>query len=329
MIISLAQFETFLNDLPVNLANEKNLAVAVSGGADSLALAILLSEWCAGKNIKLHALTVDHGLRPESAGEAKYVAKILKPFGISHKTLLWDGIKPKTKIQEAARDARYSLMSEYCSTKKIKFLFVAHHGQDQIETILFRIAKGTGLDGLIGMRPLSHLENGLTLVRPLLHLSHHDLCDTLKSKKIDWIEDPSNINERYARVRIRNVIDILENEGLTPNRISSLSERVAQSIDLIDYLIDKEYNNIVLYKDAQRIEINYDSLLSLPLAGKTRILKHIITSLMPHKKHPARLEDIERLVGKIGDKFKGATLGGCKFSKKKDRLIVLIENPTR
>jgi tRNA(Ile)-lysidine synthase len=325
MSISPTQFETFLNDLPANLASEKNLAVAVSGGADSLALAILLSEWREDKNIKLHALTVDHGLRPESAAEAKYVAKTLKPFGISHKTLLWDGIKPKTKIQEAARDARYSLMSEYCSAKKIKFLFLAHHGQDQIETILFRMAKGTGLDGLIGMRPLSHLENGLTLVRPLLRLSHKDLCDTLKSKKIDWIEDPSNINQRYARVRIRNVIDVLENEGLTPSRMSSLSDRVAQSVDLIDYLIDKEYNNMILYKDTQRIEINYNSLLSLPLAGKIRILKQIISSLMPHKKHPARLEDIERLVAQMDKNFRGSTLGKCQFKCKKDCLVILRE----
>ncbi len=315
--------------LDVDISLEKNIAVAVSGGGDSLALAILLAEWCSERNITLHALTVDHGLRPESASEAKYVAKTLKPFGVSQKTLMWEGVKPKSRIQEAAREARYALMSNYCQKKKIKFLFVAHHGQDQIETILFRIAKGTGLDGLSGMRPITVLENNLTLVRPLLPVSHQELCDTLKSRKINWIEDPSNENDKYARVRIRNVIDALENEGLNPARISSLSNRVAQSIDLIDYLIDKEYNSLVSNINTQRIDINLSAFSSLPIEGKARILKKIISQLIPHKKYPARLEDIERLAAKLDDKFKGATLGGCKFSKKKDILVISIEKPTR
>src|SRR3990167_5508797 len=91
-----------------------------------------------------------------------------------------------------------------------------------METILFRMAKGTGLDGMAGMRPVNILDNGLPLLRPFLPISHQDLLETLKSRKIDWIEDPSNANDRYARVRIRNTIDTLENEGLTPERISSL-----------------------------------------------------------------------------------------------------------
>ncbi len=311
--------------LNADISNEKNLAVAVSGGGDSMALAILLLEWCKDRDIKLHALTVDHGLRAESATEAKYVAKILKPLGVTHKTLLWEGVKPKTKIQEAARDARYNLMSKYCATKKIKFLFLGHHGQDQIETILFRMAKGTGLDGLAGMHPLSILENGLTIARPLLSLSHQDLCDTLKARNIDWIEDPSNENDRYARVRIRNAIDALENEGLNPSRISSLSDRIINSIQLIDYLIDKEYNNIIINIDTKRIDINLNQLLLLPFDGKVRILKRVISSLMPHKKYPARLEDIERLAKRIDENFHGSTLGGCLFKRKKDSLIVLRE----
>lgn len=315
--------------LDTDISNEKNLAVAVSGGGDSLALAILLAEWCKAKNIKLHALTVDHGLRPESASEAKYVSKTLKKFGVIHKTLLWEGIKPKTKIQEAARDARYNLMSEYCSSKKINFLFLGHHGQDQIETIIFRIAKGSGLDGLAGMHPVTILENGLTLLRPLLLVNHKDLCDTLKFKDIDWIEDPSNENDKYARVRIRNVTDALENEGLNPARISLLSERIIKSIQLINYLIDKEYNSMIINIDTKRIDINLNHFLLLPIDGKVRILKRIISTLMSLKKYPARLEDIERLAIKIDEKFKGATLGGCIFSKKKDVLSISIEKATR
>jgi tRNA(Ile)-lysidine synthase len=312
--------------LDIDFTTTKQIAVAVSGGGDSMALAILLSEWVKEQGIKLHAITVDHDLRPESLTEAKTVAKILKPLGITHKILKWEGTKPKTKIQEAARDARYQLMSDYCLQKKIPYLCVAHHGQDQMETILFRMAKGTGLDGMAGMRPVNILDNSLTLLRPLLPISHKDLLETLKSKKIDWIEDPSNVNDRYARVRIRNTIDTLENEGLTPERISSLSNRVINSIDLIDHLIEKEYKSITIYKDTQRIEINYTSLLSLPIEGKTRILKMLISEFQPHKKYAARLEDIERLAHKMGENFKGGTLGGCLFCKKKTVLTISHEH---
>ena len=307
------------------LSPHKNIAVAVSGGGDSMALAVLLADWVKDKDITLHAITVDHGLRPESAAEAKIVGKWLKPLGITHKILKWDGDKPKTKIQEAARDARYRLMADYCQKKKITYLCVAHHGQDQMETILFRMAKGTGLDGLSGMRPINHLENGLILLRPLLPVSHTDLLETLKSKKMDWIEDPSNINNKYARVRIRNTIDVLENEGLSPERISSLSTRITNAIDTLNYLIDKEYKSIILYKDTERIEINYNDLLLLPIEGKTRILKMLISEFQSAKKYPARLEDIERLALKMTSAFKGSTLGGCQFSKKKGRLIVTLE----
>lgn len=313
--------------LDIDFSSDKNIAVAVSGGGDSLALALLLSGWVKDQDIQLHALTVDHGLRPESATEAKMVAKILKPFGITHKILKWDGQKPKTRIQEAAREARYSLMSNYCAKKKIKHLCVAHHAQDQIETILFRMAKGTGIDGLSGMHPAHILDNGLTILRPLLPVSHQELLETLKSQKIDWIEDPSNANDRYARVRIRNVINVLENEGLSAERISSLTKRIHNSIRLIDYLIDKEYKNLKTNYNTERIEINISEFTSLPMEGRIRILKLIIADLNPEKQYPARLEDIERLAYKIDGAFKGSTLGKCLFRKKKDRLVVITEHP--
>lgn len=315
--------------LGVDFSTQKNIAVAVSGGGDSVALAFLLSQWAAGTGIKIHALTVDHGLRPESATEAKTVSKILKPLGVTHKILKWEGIKPKTKIQEAARDARYKLMAEYCLSKKIGYLCVAHHGQDQMETILFRMAKGTGLDGLSGIHPTTILDNGLTLLRPLLPVSHNELLETLKANDIPWIEDPSNKNDKYARVRIRNIIDVLEKEGLSPERISSLSTRITESIKLIDYLVENEYETISLYKDTKRIEINYNRFVTLPNEGKTRILKAIIADLNPTKKYPARLEDIERLTQKMGANFKAGTLGGCIFRKKKDVLTITLEEITR
>lgn len=306
-----------------DLSRESDLAVAVSGGGDSLALAVLLLEWCGARGIRLHTLTVDHGLRPESAAEAAFVAKFIRDRGGIHQTLLWDDVpKPTTRIQEAARAARYRLMAAYCEVHSIKYLGVAHHAQDQIETILFRMAKGTGLDGLAGMRPVQPLENGVILLRPLLPVSHADLLETLRDQNIDWSEDPSNANERYARVRIRNVVDVLEGEGLSAERISTLSARITDAVDLIDYFIDNTYKNITAHIDTQRIDISYPDFLELPVEGRIRILKRVIHDLNPGKLHPARLEDIAHLAHRMEGDFRGATLGHCQFHRKKDLLRV-------
>lgn len=324
-VISNEKFSALMEGQGIDWDGENKIAVAVSGGGDSMALAVLLAEWAAAQGIKLHALTVNHGLRSEAAAEAKFVAKTLKPLDVIHKTLVWEGEKPKTRIQEAARDARYRLMTEYCIQKGIKYLFVAHHGNDQMETILFRMAKGTGLDGLAGMRPVQKLEGGLVLVRPLLSVSHDALILTCKDRKIDWIEDPSNENNRYARVRIRSIIEILEKEGMTPDRISSLSDRLLSSIELIDYLIEDKYKSIELCLDTERIDIKYNDFLCLPFEGKVRILRRMIDKISPKKKYPARLEDIERLAVRMNENFRGATLGGCQFKRKKERLVILQE----
>lgn len=325
LAVSPEMFSGLMSFLGIDWSGEKNLAVAVSGGGDSMALALLLSDWARQRGMKLHALTVDHGLRPESAEEAKFVSRTLKPLGVIHKTLVWEGKKPKTGIQEAAREARYKLMADYCIAKKIRYLCVAHHGQDQIETILFRMAKGTGVDGLVGMRPVQDTGYGLTLLRPLLSISHNELLTTCKASKIDWVEDPSNENKRYARVRIRNILDVLQAEGLSPKRIDGLSKRLGMTIELIDYLIEDKYKLMIINKDTERIEIMMDEFLSLPQEGKTRILRQMITDLYPDKKYPARLEDIERLASRFTENFRGATLGGCIFRKKKGSLFIQKE----
>lgn len=309
-----------------DLSQESDLALAVSGGGDSLALAVLLLDWCGARGIRLHALTVDHGLRPESAAEAAFVAKFIRDRGGIHQTLLWDDLpKPTTRIQEAARAARYRLMAAYCKAHSIKYLGVAHHAQDQIETILFRMAKGTGLDGLAGMRSVQPLENGVTLLRPLLPVSHVDLLETLRDQNIDWIEDPSNTNERYARVRIRNVLDVLEGEGLSAERISTLSARITDAVDLIDYFIDNTYKNITAHKDTQRIDISYSDFSGLPIEGRIRILKRVMSDVHPDISCPARLEDIAHLARRMEGDFRGATLGHCRFQRKRDLLIVMVE----
>ena len=327
--VSKKDFAGYMRGLALELRPSEPLAVAVSGGGDSMALAFLLSEWAGEHGHPLTSLIVDHGLRPEAADEARFVASTLKPLGFSHKTLVWEGIKPKTRLQESARAARYALMAEYCSRQKIRHLFVAHHANDQAETILFRLAKGSGFDGLAGMQPTSHYEDGQLLIcRPLLSVSHADLLATCRNHKMEWIEDPSNKNERYARVRLRNILDVIEGEGLSPARLSAISARIRRLVSAIDQLSENEYKNILIESNTKRIVISFSGLAHLADEVQIRILRKILNELAASSSQKVRLEEIERLQARIVSKtgFRAATLGGLIFRKTKEGLVVSKES---
>ena len=322
--VSSADFSALMEGLNLALPAGSNIAIAVSGGGDSMALTVLLQEWCVANQHKLYAITVDHGLRPEAKGEAAQVKKWLTPLGVHHQTLVWEGVKPKSRIQEMARAARYGLMVEFCKKREIAYLFVAHNANDQAETVLFRLAKGSGLDGLAGMSSISSYDKNLTLVRPLLNVRHEALLATLVGRKMSWIEDPSNQNIRYARSRIRNSFDVLEKEGLGIDRLNSLANRFARMSEAIDQTVEKEYKNTCVILDTERIEIKFFEFIKLPEEICIRILKKVIAQINPTALLKVRLEEIERLAVRVHkfDTFKGATLGGCIFRKKKNTLLV-------
>lgn len=185
------------------------LAVAVSGGADSMALALLARDWAAQRGLRILALTVDHGLRAESAKEARQVASWMKAAGIPCRVLAWRGPKPAANRQEAAREARYGLLRDACAAAGIRHLLLAHHREDQAETLLLRALRGSGVDGLAAMQPARALDEDFILLRPLLDVAKADLVATLRRRGQDWIEDPSNANPAFARVRVRRALDDL------------------------------------------------------------------------------------------------------------------------
>jgi tRNA(Ile)-lysidine synthase len=314
--ITSEQFDRMMSGFAPALAGEKFLAVAVSGGGDSMALAALLSGWCAARGISLLALTVDHGLRPESGKEARQVAKWVKAFGLKHRILNWEGEKPKTRIQEKAREARYDLMAQACRKAKITYLFLAHHGDDQMETFLFRLAKGSGLDGLSGMSALQHMEDfGIVLARPLLQVTHADLIATCEAHNIPWAEDPSNQKPEYARVRLRTARSVLVSEGLTPGRLAVTAARLGRAASAIDQLTEKQYKNCTENIDPKRIEINFFKLKSEPEEIVLRILKKSIEGVTGGRGPALRLQRLEALTARIltDPSFKGATIGGAAF----------------
>jgi tRNA(Ile)-lysidine synthase len=180
-----------------------HMAVGVSGGPDSMALALLLAEWAHSRNGRLDALTVDHRLRRESTAEAERVGRWLARLpGVTHRILPWSDPKPATGIQAAARDARYRLLAEYCRDRAILHLCVAHHRDDQHETHRLRAGHGSGALGLAGMSAVRPLD-GVRLLRPLLGVAKAELQALLEARGQDWISDPSNSNPAFERVRLR------------------------------------------------------------------------------------------------------------------------------
>ncbi len=182
---------------------EARLAVAVSGGADSLALLLLTARAFPGRVV---ALTVDHGLRAEAAAEANAVAAFCATLAVTHTTLGWEGPKPRGNIQAAARAARYRLMADWCSAEGVSLLLTAHHADDQAETLIMRLQRGSGIAGLAGIRAVRPLVPGVTLVRPLLDVRRADLSEIVAAAGWTPVQDPANADFRYDRTAARALL---------------------------------------------------------------------------------------------------------------------------
>ncbi|MBP1531961.1 MAG: tRNA lysidine(34) synthetase TilS, partial [Alphaproteobacteria bacterium] len=217
------------------------MAVGVSGGADSLALALKAKQELAVFGYKIIALTVNHNLRPSAAEEADYVAHIMARYKIEHHILEWKNNKPESGLEEAARLARYTLMKEWCESHKVQNLMVAHHLLDQAETFLMRLQRGSGLDGLCSIREVSNW-NGLNILRPLLHTHPQELKNYLRQQNIQWVEDESNQDTKYLRNKVRKFLPLLEqNIDISAAKI----DEAVQNLQSADEYIEEQVENIV------------------------------------------------------------------------------------
>jgi len=217
------------------LAHAPALVLAVSGGPDSTALLMLAARWRRARKggPKLIAVTVDHGLRPQSAGEARAVHRLARRLGVPHRVVRWKGRKPATGLQEAARQARYRLLAAEARAAKAAHVLTAHTLDDQAETVLIRMSRGSGLTGLAAMAPVSPLpaaaEGGIMLVRPLLDIPKARLLATLARAGIDFADDASNRDPRFTRARLRAVMPGLAREGLDAPRLALLARRLRRA----------------------------------------------------------------------------------------------------
>ena len=289
-----------------------SIAVAVSGGGDSMALALLLQEWARANNVKLTAFTVDHGLRAGSSDEALAVQKILQSRGITHEILKWQGDKPATHIQEEARAARYRLLFDACRRHGIPTLAVAHNLEDQIETFWMRLAHGSGIDGLAAMAP-SRSENGLTIIRPLLGVTRDALRDYCRGQGVEWVEDPSNANEKFLRVKLRQFESLLAGEGLTPQRLSQVLQKLGDARDALQAVAATYFQSMATVHPEGYVTLKTAEWKNLPVDLQRRLLS---LCLAPFSRggYAAGFDGIEDLRLALQEKeFTGRTLATCEI----------------
>lgn len=229
----------------------KKIAVAVSGGCDSVALTFLLKEFCQESNIILYALTVDHKMRLGSGQEASDLGKILKKKQITHKILAIDSQDVPTSNKEAnMRNLRYELLYNFCKSEKIDHLFLGHHIGDIAENYLIRLFRGSGLDGLSPIKEVVNYKE-VKLIRPLLETTKEDLKNYLEENNISWFEDESNKDEKFLRNKIRNFLSTFEEKELINQRIKNTSDEISQIRDFFDEKMLSQAKGILLFQNKE------------------------------------------------------------------------------
>ena len=278
------------------LASHKRIVVGVSGGGDSMALMYLLKRWQDFRpraGAELIVLTVDHGLRAASGDEALWVKERAISLGLEHRILCWLGKKPNSGIQDAARVARYGLMVNAARDTGCTALVVAHHMEDQAETFFMRLARGSGLDGLVGMVPVIDLD-GLELHRPLLGTPKLRLQAELKAAGHDWLEDPSNENSDFERVRVRNALGQVEHLGIDAGSVARSAERLGRARRALEETTCAALSNIVEFNGGAFGRINIDQYFGLPEEIRLRVLGEVISVFGGRRRRPqmGKLENI-------------------------------------
>lgn len=283
------------------------LGVAVSGGSDSLALLHVLVTCFAGSDVKIDAVTVDHGLRAEAAREIDHVRAICADLGISHSTLSWDDWDRCGNLQAEARKARYRLMGDWARARGIAVLAIGHTADDQAETVLMRLARSPGVNGLAGM-PARRTAYGVSICRPLLGLSRQALRDYLVRRDISWIDDPSNADDRFDRVRARSILGALAPLGVTVEHLASIAANMTDAREALDWYTFLSARDFVRATDGD-VVIDLRRFRTLPDEIARRLLVRAVMWIGQND-YPPRRAAVAESVDALR-RSAGSTLGGC------------------
>jgi len=329
-----------------DLARAPALVLAVSGGPDSTALLSLAARWRARRRRgpKLLAVTVDHGLRPESGREAAAVKRLAHRLGLAHRTVRWRE-KPATGLQEKARAARYHLLAEQARRLGARHILTAHTLDDQAETVLFRMARGSGLSGLAAMArvaPVPRLEAPAmaapsggdeadeTLVRPLLGLPKSRLIATLRAHRIAFSDDPSNRDPRFARVRLRALMPALAEEGLDARRLALLARRLRRADTAIEAMVEAARQACARTEPGGPITLDLAFFESMPDEIALRLVGRAIAQV--GEEGPVELGKLESLMAALAASREARfrrTLAGAMVTRARDEIVIERAPPRR
>mgnify|MGYP001217828444 CR=1 FL=1 len=315
-------YSHFRSKLPRYKKNNSFL-VAISGGPDSMALAAMSFVLKNEEKFKVFFALVDHGIRKNSNKEASNVKLILKKKGINIK-ILRNKKKIFNNIQKNARDIRYDLLRKFCKLKKIQNLLTAHHEDDQIETFLIRLSRGSGLEGLSSMNYKIKLESSISLIRPLLDIKKSDLIYISRKIFGKILVDPSNKNKKFLRTNIRNLKKILEKKGIETSKIIRSIKNLKSTKDAIDFYVNKSIKKFVSSKGNSTI-LDMRYFKKEPQEVRFRIINSIVKK-RTNSYYPPRSKKVLNLINRFENgKITKCTLGGCIFEKKRELLYVSRE----
>ncbi|AQQ04955.1 tRNA lysidine(34) synthetase TilS [Roseibium algicola] len=280
------------------LSSFSNLALAVSGGSDSLCLLVLFDEWRkrTGWQGAAEVLCVDHQLRPESGQEAEFVATNARACGLACTVLRWTGTKPAANLQEAARIARYRLMAARMRDIGAEALVLGHHLDDQAETFLDRLTRGSGVTGLSGMAADEDCgPEGLRLLRPLLSVSKSDLEATLEERGRSWCTDPSNRNPKYKRSRLRAILSLLAEEGLSAERLAQTATNIRRAREALERTADDLVARLITEHPAGPARLEREAYREQPEELRLRLLVYLMARVSGKNSRPrlARLQALD------------------------------------
>jgi len=305
------------------LIKKKNFLVAVSGGPDSLALTAISKIYSNEKKNKVFFVLIDHGLRADSCREGKAVKSLLKKKNINL-TILKNKKKINKNIQSQARDVRYKLLLNFCNKKKIKFILTGHHRDDQIETFLIRLSRGSGIQGLSSMKKVSSLDSRTKLIRPLLDEKKETLAIIAKKYFGKIFKDPSNNNQKYLRTKIRDLVKQFEKSGIKHEKIISSINNLSITRDTLNSYLSRVEKNCVIRKK-KILMIDLKTLLIENNEIQLKVLSNCIKNVSKSY-YPPRAKKIISLLNKIqSDKKVKSTLGGCLIQKTHNNLVIYKE----
>lgn len=301
--------------------HDQPLGVAVSGGSDSLALLYLLADFAQQTGTTLCAVTVDHRLRPEAAEEAREVAKHCARLAVSHDTLQWENWTGQGNLQDAARRARYDLIAAWAHSKDIQRVALGHTQDDQAETLLMRLARGAGVDGLSAMGRERH-DRDIVWLRPLLDVSRATLQDVLRRRGVSWVKDPSNDELQYDRVKARRALLALKPLGVTAEALAQVADNMQSAREALEHQTKDTAQRLVTTQ-CGAVCINWAGLS----VGPHDIRRRLVLSCLrwvSRSEYPPRARALDGALSRVIGTA-SATLDGCLLEMKGNNLWISRE----